>query len=369
MDDPSSDKRESVRPKRKRRWLQFSLRSLLMLMVVCAFASAWLTRKVAQKRAEREAAEALAKAGASVMYDYQRGPAPPTAPGPKWLQNVLGADLFNSVEQVHFIGRDKLLAGTRGNVTDDDLRNLPALPDLKTLGFTLTPKITDAGLANLKGLSGLRWLAIGGTGIGDAGLANIKGLSRLESLFLGGNQITDAGLTDLQGLAQLHELSLGEDHVTDDGLINIEPLKQLKYLTLRNQKFTDAALKHVSNLHELLMLNLREDHIGDAGMEYIRDLRKLTRLYLYKTDVSDEGIANFEGLTELTELDLTMTDVSDAGLVHLKKLAKLRKLTLDATLVTDAGIADLQGALPNCQISGWHSDRAMPTKTADRKAR
>ena len=56
-------------------------------------------------------------------------------------------------------------------------------------------------------------------------------------------------------------------------------------------------------------------------------------------------------LEELQELHLFNTQVTDAGLVHLKDLAKLQKLNLNSTQVTGAGVAELQKALPDCQIS------------------
>lgn len=50
-------------------------------------------------------------------------------------------------------------------------------------------------------------------------------------------------------------------------------------------------------------------------------------------------------------LNLIGTKITDAGLLRLKKLTKLQRLVLDFTKVTDAGVADLQKALPDCEIS------------------
>jgi hypothetical protein len=41
-------------PKRKRRWYQFSLRSLLIFTLVCALGAAWLGRKMERKEHELE---------------------------------------------------------------------------------------------------------------------------------------------------------------------------------------------------------------------------------------------------------------------------------------------------------------------------
>ncbi|MEK6239056.1 MAG: hypothetical protein N2C14_30440 [Planctomycetales bacterium] len=52
----------------------------------------------------------------------------------------------------------------------------------------------------------------------------------------------------------------------------------------------------------------------------------------------------------LKELDLDETGITDAGLTHLKGLKNLRKLGIRRTQVTSEGVADLQKALPTCEI-------------------
>jgi hypothetical protein len=71
---------------------------------------------------------------------------------------------------------------------------------------------------------------------------------------------------------------------------------------------------------------------------------------LHNTQVTDAGLAYLQGLTQLQELGLWSTQVSDAGLVHLWGLTKLNSLYLGDTAVSDAGVAELQKALPNCNI-------------------
>jgi len=44
------------------------------------------------------------------------------------------------------------------------------------------------------------------------------------------------------------------------------------------------------------------------------------------------------------------TQITDAGLVHLKDLTNLEYLDLRETPITDSGVAELQKAVPNCEI-------------------
>jgi hypothetical protein len=252
--------------KRKRRWFQFSLRSLLIFTVICAVSAGWLGKRIEQKRNEREAAEAIVKLGGSVNYDYEKGTAA-TPNGPAWLRKLFGENFFSDVEDVFFIGHSEIVGGSGGNVTDDGLVELKALPELKMLHLTLTPKITDRGLENIRGLTHLKYIAVGGTGVTDAGLSELKELTLLEHLFLGANKITDGGLTSIKSLTQLRELSLDEDNVTDAGLINLESLARLEYLTLHGSHFTDAGLQHLKGLTRLKRLYLSShSKFTDAGV-------------------------------------------------------------------------------------------------------
>jgi hypothetical protein len=133
-------------PNRKRRWFQFSLRSLLIFTVLCAIGSAWLGKRIERKRKEREAVEAIVKLQGQVSYDYQRIDASNWRSGgepfgPAWLRTLLGENFFSEVELVYAFG-DGL----------EHLKELPNLPELRLMGRG----VTDAGLVNLKGLTKLK---------------------------------------------------------------------------------------------------------------------------------------------------------------------------------------------------------------------
>jgi Leucine Rich repeat len=175
---------KSDMPKRKRRWFQFSLRTLLIFTLICAVACAWLARRVDQKRKELQAVDALVELGGRVDYGSGFG----DASGPAWLRQLLGDNFFNDVFYVD-------LKGT--NVTDSGLENLRELTQLGALRL-MGSNFTDDGLANLKGLTQLKVLNLTGTGISDAGLKNLVGLSHLIALRLDGTNVTDAGVNELQ---------------------------------------------------------------------------------------------------------------------------------------------------------------------------
>jgi hypothetical protein len=145
-----------VTAKRKRRWLQFSLRTLLMLMLAFACGFGWLAYKIERAREQREAVKAIEGLGGSVDYGAESGGMVAS------LWKLLGEDLSANVTGVTFTGA----------------------------------QVTDAGLANLRGLTQLKFLDLGSTRGTDAGLEHLQGLTQLDWLWLDGTQVTDAGLAD-----------------------------------------------------------------------------------------------------------------------------------------------------------------------------
>jgi internalin A len=164
---------------------------------------------------------------------------------PGWLKSAVENDqFFRHIDDV--ILRDE-------NLSDADLEVLKELKQLAELAIdgasadVLKARsrgaITDAGLANLRGMNDLKRLDIRNTRVTDAGLCHLKGLTTLESLLLMNMEITGPGLENLAGLHQLEFLSLWGTDVSDSGLDHLKGLSQLKRLDLERTKVTAAGVK------------------------------------------------------------------------------------------------------------------------------
>ena len=251
-------------PRRKLRWYQYSLRSLLLLMFLVAIASSWLGVKMREAKKQEEAVALVLRLGGKVYYDYQidsHGTIDPyvDCPGPAWLRKLLGDDFFTNAVNVK-----------------------------------LYKDLTDDNMKPLGGLYQLQKLYIQGTQITDAGLVHLKNLKRLRVLWLENPKITDVGLEHIKGLKQLRELNLDGTAISDEGLMQLTGLKNLQCLRLCSTKITDAGLEQLKEMKQLNELVLFHTQITDAGLEYLRGLDQLHDLTLGETRVTDAGIKKLE---------------------------------------------------------------------------
>ena len=130
------------------RRFQFSLRALLIVVLVSATLLAWFVQR--RDRAAEQAAMSLV---------LSKG-------------GMIGSDGHQAVTEVVFAGQrgDVDLGTTLG---DADLATLHAFPYLQKLDLTGRP-ITDAAVPSISRLKKLRSLRVGGTKITDDGVSRLR---------------------------------------------------------------------------------------------------------------------------------------------------------------------------------------------------
>jgi hypothetical protein len=181
-------------PKPRRRWLQFSLRTVMVAVLFLGCGLGWFAREVQRVRAQRKAAAAIEKLGGGVGYaDESDGRIRGAV---AWMGKLFGEDLSGDVTSVILDG----------------------------------PSINDAALAHLRGLAQLRWLSLTNTRISDAGLTHLRGLRELGSLELANTMVSDTGLAHLRGLTRLWYMDLNNTQVSDAGAKELK--KALPYIII-----------------------------------------------------------------------------------------------------------------------------------------
>jgi hypothetical protein len=180
-----------------RRTLRFSVRALVVLVLVICSGLSWIVRGA---RIQRDSVAAIRRHGGSVLYDGE-----PASRvyfdgrrfAPKWLVDNVGIDYFDNVVSVHL--------GQGGSAAD--LRDVGRLSHVMQLHL-YGPFVTDAGLAELKGLTNLFLLDIGDTEFTCTERTKRPGAAR----------VTDAGLPCLDGLSILSFVNLSGTRVTEPDL-------------------------------------------------------------------------------------------------------------------------------------------------------
>ena len=200
---PQADPSPPARP--KRRWFQYSLRTLLILTTVVAALFAWWSHKA---RRQKLAVEALQRAGALVVYDHkgtlpddfglafwgeEQGP----SFWPTWLVQALGVDYFSHVHCVAINNPVVYHMSQNHAVDDTTLEYIKHLPAVRLLCLN-SAQVTDTGLRNLESLTSLRSLELINNPITDLGLEHLRGLTNLERLNLWNTKVTAAGISRLQ---------------------------------------------------------------------------------------------------------------------------------------------------------------------------
>ncbi len=242
---------------RWRRYLRFSLRGLIVVVLLIGGWLGWIVRSA---RIQRDAVAAIERAGGLVTYNSVRNAKPrsrsrkPVAAN--WLMNAIGIDFFDDVVEVRFPFPAKC--------TDDELAHVGRLPALISLTIVDT-KLTDAAVANL------------------------RALAKLSHLSLPNCHITDAALSNLEGMTDLSQLNLRESRLTDAGLVYLKTLNKLNHLDLGSSQISDSGLARLKGLTNISSLNLGGTQVTDAGLSNLKGMTKLTILYLYNTRVTEEG--------------------------------------------------------------------------------
>lgn len=389
----------------KRRWLQYSLRGLLLLMTLSAIGLAMWTGR---SRKQRLAVEMLAGRGGYVQYSTARA----NMPGLGWLRNRLGVDFVDCVDGAQLVG---------DSFSDADLEHLDGLPGLEHLAL-VCPNVSEAGLARIESLHHLKSLELGGPGVSDQTFCHLEGLRELVQLTIEPCAITDAGSQRARPASPQPKAASGRAAVapairagfgalystTQVDFTNV-PLKDAcEYLqdlhrveiqispdVLRNAashddfpityavrgsslasalstmlrprgldwtmgregllvttrdraatartRFTGTGFDRLKGLVQLQVLVIRLPEFDGSGLKCLSSLPQLRELDLRATRIDDGAMEPLGNLRQLQDLGLSGTQVSDGGLESLAGLTGLQNLDLMSTRVTGAGLKHLRG--------------------------
>jgi hypothetical protein len=207
----------------KRRWYQFSLLTLLVMMTVATLAfGGWVQYRRQRARENRDRVARVQ--GAVAEFEKFDGFATPEYKELRpqtWLEKQFN-DPGDLNDPVNALGL--------------------------TIEFFNDAETTYAGLEYLKGLTEIRELYIGGLRNHDlptvkADLKHLKELTNLRKLTLESVNIADDDLKHLNGLVELETLMIHGVNISDAGLDHLKLLTNLQYLHVFNTKVTESGVK------------------------------------------------------------------------------------------------------------------------------
>ena len=230
--------------------------------------------------------------------------------------------------------------------------------------------VTDEGLAQLKGLRGVTFLDLSGTGVSDAGLPHLSELITLETLHLSTTMVSDDGLDHLLPLVNLRQLQFYGSRLTDRGMTAIAKMTTLRNLGPGNNlAITDKGVEALGVLVDLEYIDLGGTRVSDTCLPLLAKLPRLKGFALNRTSVTSQGVQSFGSRDDLNFISLTNTQVDDSGLEFLGRQQELKSLYLNNTRVTDQVLEYLaaSGAVKSLEL--FHATNTAISDTGMRHLR
>jgi hypothetical protein len=253
------------------------------------------------------------------------------------------------------------LGGPACRVTDRGLEALRHLGALRCFTMTWAPRISDAGIANLRACERLERVDLMGTPTGDGALEALTGKPRLAQLATG-RAVTDAGLpllqqfpvfrTRLEGVVKYDLMSFSAEPnnllldgpFTDRGLRALVGLEGLVGVNLfwHTPAFTSAGLKVFAEVPNLAFLGCDGKRCDDEAMRHIAGIPRLRMLMAQGTVATDDG---FDALSRSQTIEYIWgrecPNLTGRGFVALAAMPALRGLAVSCGRVDDEALAML----------------------------
>jgi hypothetical protein len=299
----------------KRRWLRFSLRTLFVLVTIVG---GWIGWQMNAARRQKQAVEALERAGANINYDYQQKFGPPSIPIPQSVPGIKPPS--------HYFDPNVALPGPswlRASLGDDYFTNVVSL------GFDQHVSVDPSVLHVL------------------SYLPRVSSLSIVE-----GKDIRDDDLGGFAELSELEYLDIKQSKLNGSFLALLRRPERMVLLSFPDSEFDDSAMEYLEAMPNLERLYLNSTRITDRGLVHLQNLVRLEILSLWETKIADEGVVHLRGLKNLKYLGLSHTDISDDSVEPLAEIQSLTVLEVLGTKITREGVRKLRAALPNARVLG-----------------
>jgi Leucine-rich repeat (LRR) protein len=255
---------------------------------------------------------------------------------------------------------ERAVLHAHGQITDDALRIITRGGGIESLELGGSKRVTDEGIRHLARLPELRELDLSGTAITDEGLAVLTQLPHLERINLSGTRVTDAGLQHLRGCHELREIHLMWTR-TGDEVFRVLAGKPSVRRVASGNLVTDAGLASIAHIPAFRQWMGGEESMGltsyenapnqltlrgmftDEGMRHLGTLEGLSGLNIDAAELALTARC-LEPLISLPYLSWLACDAKDDWMPAIARMPRLRFLGVQDTVAGDEGFVSLSGS-------------------------
>jgi Leucine-rich repeat (LRR) protein len=215
-------------------------------------------------------------------------------------------------------------------ITDAGMEHLNSLPRVVELNCYFAEFLTDDAVRHLRGWKNLEHLNLHGTRIGSKSLAHLAQITSLRWLDVGFTDVDDEGFEALASLTRLEHLGIGGNHLNGSALKLLKLLPSLISLDvsgiqrvdsgLWSLPLTDENVRRIGELSGLKRLNLARANLPDLDIDHP------FRLGEQRRELRD--LSPLAKLVNLESLDLSGQNITPEALKALTRVPKLRDLRL-----------------------------------------
>jgi len=328
----------SAPAQKRRRWFQFRLRSLLILVAVTAVALAAFRIWVEPYRRQQAAISVIKDLGGTFK----------TEASDVWLRRWFGAERIFGYELQDLVVVD-LADCEEPHAYLNHIRRLPALRTL-VVG---RDSFTDEHLDSLRELISLKWLVLDYTSVTNDGIAELmQALPHLQ-VHLSERRARRFFSTEDVVISPIDE-QLAADVDQEHFLVAKYAFAWGPYLfepgsaTARGE--SEKLIRYAAHLRHLDSLMLTHLSLSEHALSPLVGSETLRQLSIHASKLDGDAIASFRSLKGLTDLDLRACDLAESGVHHLSELKSLKRLSLEMTGVSAEMIQQLCRSLPRTTI-------------------
>jgi len=234
------------------------------------------------------------------------------------------------------IGRMKGLKTLRiasARMTGDGLGHLARLPVLEELTLDRV-HFSNSGSAISQGFASLKSLVVGSSPeFGDDAIACFGSPPQLEDVNFNRAPIGDRGLAQLLQSGKVRSLIINEGLMTDASFAQIANYKAPGWLVLSGMPLTDAGLKALAG-KEFPTLILDHTALTDQAFGVLTNIKGLEYVSLSDTKISGVGAGDLNGDPKLKHLDLSGVTLTQKGTQALAQV-QCSELDLSRTFIGD----------------------------------